>query len=74
MNKTLILNISRDDNAYAAEPTMTLGELQDALAAIVEKHGREYQVRVDTTYDQGQRFMAITGVEDNPEGYVSITA
>lgn len=74
MNKSLVLNIYSVDDAYAAEPTMTIGELQDVLAAIVQKHGRDYQVRVDTTCDQGQRFMAITGVKDSQEGYISIIA
>lgn len=65
---------STADQAYSAEKTITLGELQDFIAALVEKHGRDYEVRVDTTYDQGQRFMAITAVEVKSEGYVALVA
>ena len=66
--------ISSIDESYAAESTMTLGELQSAITSAIENHGLDYKVRVDTTYDQGQRFMAITAVESKREGYVAIVA
>ena len=67
-------NKQSQNNIYACHETMTLGQLRDTLSLFIAIHGVEYQVRVDTTYDQGQRFMPVTAIEAMPEGYVAIVA
>ena len=46
---------------YEQQPTMTLVELLSAISLAISEHGENFPVRVDTSYDQGQRAMPITG-------------
>lgn len=40
------------DLSYAKEDTMTLGEVMEKINDMIDKYGKEYQIRVDTSYGQ----------------------
>lgn len=61
--------------SYRADPTLTLGELWDILGERIKKFGRNVQVRVDESYDQGQPAVGISLVEEELyDGYIAIVA
>lgn len=60
-------------NVYGDEETLTLSEVIEQLQALLIKLGPDHQVRVNTSYDQGQCGMAITDIKDCG-GYVGIDA
>lgn len=67
------------DKYHFSQKTPTVGQLIDELTKLGNAHGFDKPVRVNTSYDQGQRGMAITRVafdQEDPalEVYVGIDA
>jgi len=53
--------------------TVTLGQVKKIIDFFIKKHGSDFPIRVDTTYDQGCNGMEITDIVDAGE-YIAIEA